>query len=180
MLKKYRLLVKSEKELKKTPEILKKHTPPSTVFESKHYTPPPLFLYNHHQQPSLRVTAVQYVDMCLSTTSTTHEYKVDCIEEENIDAKTGVYSDTFKICPLLAKCKESEGFAVDGKLKTEETNLAGSFNQEIGITVNYKIKVKVSVGGGIMGGTMVAEVPFELCHFGKVGAGRVKQLQQSK
>lgn len=128
----------------------------------------------------VRVTAVQFVDMCLSTTSTTHEYKVDSVEEEQIDAKNGVYSDTFKICPLLAKCKEPEGFAVDGKLKTEETNLAGSFNQETGISVNYKIKVKVSVGGGIMGGTMVAEVPFDLCHFGKVGAGRVKQLQQSK
>ena len=119
--------------------------------------------------------------MNLSETSATHKYNVDTVEDDNIKLdSSGLYEDIFKMCPLLAKCKDVEGVAVDGQLKTEDTNLAGSLtNAKEGISVKYKIKVKIFVSG-MMETVVSGEVDFDLCHFGKVGTPRVKQLQNSK
>ena len=118
--------------------------------------------------------------MNLSESSTIHKYTVEAIEDDKIQTD-GVFKDTFKICPLLAKSKDIEGIAIDGQLKKEDTNLASSISQNgTGISVNYKIKVKVFVGGMVGETVIAAEVPFDLCHYGKVGTPRIKQLQQVK
>jgi len=77
---------------------------------------------------------------------------------------TKVYSLT----PLLANNKDKRGLALDGKLKHEDTNLASSTiirnntqKENLGIIVQYKVKVKLIVA---MGGDLAVELPFTLTH----------------
>merc|ERR1711879_910108 len=97
--------------------------------------------------------------------SMTHKYVVACIEDENLRfSESGIITDTIKICPLLHFVKDQEGAAVDGQLKTEDTTLASSIGQGKGISVSYKLKLKVSVGG-MMESDIQVELPFDLCNF---------------
>ncbi|CAM4924335.1 unnamed protein product [Rotaria socialis] len=77
---------------------------------------------------------------------------------------TKVYS----LIPLLANNKDKRGLALDGKLKHEDTNLASSTiirnntqKENLGIIVQYKVKVKIVVS---MGGDLAVELPFTLTH----------------
>ncbi|CAF4527132.1 unnamed protein product, partial [Rotaria magnacalcarata] len=77
---------------------------------------------------------------------------------------TKVYS----LIPLLANNKDKRGLALDGKLKHEDTNLASSTiirsttqKENLGIIVQYKVKVKIIVA---MGADLAVELPFTLTH----------------
>jgi len=68
----------------------------------------------------------------------------------------------------LANNKDKRGLALDGKLKHEDTNLASSTiirnasqKENLGIIVQYKVKVKLIVA---MGGDLAVELPFTLTH----------------
>ncbi|XP_029676232.1 beta-arrestin-1 isoform X1 [Formica exsecta] len=78
-------------------------------------------------------------------------------------------SKVFTLTPLLANNKDKWGLALDGQLKHEDTNLASSTlvvdpsqRENLGIIVQYKVKVKLCLGA--LGGELVAELPFILMH----------------
>ncbi|XP_012252034.1 beta-arrestin-1 isoform X2 [Athalia rosae] len=78
-------------------------------------------------------------------------------------------SKVFWLTPLLANNKDKWGLALDGQLKHEDTNLASSTlvadpsqRENLGIIVQYKVKVKLCLGA--LGGDLVAELPFILMH----------------
>ncbi|XP_046671848.1 beta-arrestin-1 isoform X4 [Homalodisca vitripennis] len=78
-------------------------------------------------------------------------------------------SKVFTLTPLLANNKDKWGLALDGQLKHEDTNLASSTlvadpsqKENLGIIVQYKVKVKLCLGP--LGGDLVAELPFILMH----------------
>lgn len=73
--------------------------------------------------------------------------------------------------PLLKNNKDKRGLALDGQLKHDDSNLASStiitdpaHRENLGIIVQYKVKVKLCIGGPILGGDLVAELPFTLMH----------------
>jgi beta-arrestin len=75
----------------------------------------------------------------------------------------------FTLTPLLANNKDKWGLALDGQLKHEDTNLASSTlvadpsqRENLGIIVQYKVKVKLCLGA--LGGDLAAELPFILMH----------------
>jgi beta-arrestin len=75
----------------------------------------------------------------------------------------------FSVRPLLANNKDKRGLALDGQLKHEDTNLASSTivadpsqRENLGIIVQYKVKVKLCLGA--LGGDLAAELPFILMH----------------
>ncbi|KAE8604614.1 hypothetical protein XENTR_v10014754 [Xenopus tropicalis] len=84
------------------------------------------------------------------------------------------YNHTFTLLPLLAYNREKREIALDGKLKHEDTNLASSTllkegidRTVMGILVDYKIKVTLTVSGllGDMTSSEVStELPFILMH----------------
>ncbi|XP_031787338.1 beta-arrestin-1 isoform X5 [Nasonia vitripennis] len=78
-------------------------------------------------------------------------------------------SKVFSLTPLLANNKDKWGLALDGQLKHEDTNLASSTlvadpsqRENLGIIVQYKVKVKLCLGA--LAGELVAELPFILMH----------------
>ncbi|XP_018427475.1 PREDICTED: S-arrestin [Nanorana parkeri] len=92
---------------------------------------------------------------------------------EKVPSKA-TYKHTFTLLPLLAYNREKREIALDGKLKHEDTNLAsstllkeGTDRTVMGILVDYKIKVTLTVSGllGDMTSSEVStELPFILMH----------------
>ncbi|MCP9264917.1 Beta-arrestin-1 [Dirofilaria immitis] len=79
-------------------------------------------------------------------------------------------SKVYTLCPLLSNNKDKRGLALDGQLKHEDTNLASSTSlsaettkENLGIVVQYKVKVRLNISGPL-GGELIAELPFTLTH----------------
>ncbi|KAG8445420.1 hypothetical protein GDO86_010267 [Hymenochirus boettgeri] len=93
--------------------------------------------------------------------------------EDKVHSKASC-SHKFNLLPLLAYNREKREIALDGKLKHEDTNLASSTllkegidRTVMGILVDYKIKVTLTVSGllGDMTSSEVStELPFILMH----------------
>ncbi|XP_065163017.1 arrestin homolog [Atheta coriaria] len=73
------------------------------------------------------------------------------------------------LTPLLSSNKDRRGIALDGQLKSTDTNLASTTllaspdqKDAFGIVVSYAVKVKLFLGA--LGGELVAELPFVLMH----------------
>nr|XP_012226872.1 PREDICTED: beta-arrestin-2 isoform X4 [Linepithema humile] len=137
----------------------------------------------------IKVSVRQFADICLFSTA---QYKCTVAEaesEEGCPVGPGfTLSKVFMLTPLLADNKDKWGLALDGQLKHEDTNLASSTlvvdpsqRENLGIIVQYKVKVKLCLGalGGIFKITnpkfkdavmdlirseLVAELPFILMH----------------
>jgi len=133
----------------------------------------------------IKVSVRQFADICLFSTA---QYKctVAEIESEKISWKSifkwwlegssivqpgFTLSKVFELTPLLANNKDKWGLALDGQLKHEDTNLASSTliadpsqRENLGIIVQYKVKVKLCIGGPLLPGDLVAELPFILMH----------------
>ncbi|CAG5097553.1 Similar to ARRB1: Beta-arrestin-1 (Macaca fascicularis) [Cotesia congregata] len=78
-------------------------------------------------------------------------------------------SKVFTVVPRIANSKNKWALALDGKLKHQDTNLASSTlnvdpsqRENLGVIVQYKVKVKLCLGA--LGGELVAELPFILMH----------------
>ncbi|XP_078052486.1 beta-arrestin protein kurtz isoform X3 [Augochlora pura] len=100
----------------------------------------------------IKVSVRQFADICLFSTA---QYKCTVAEAESE--------------PTLADNKDKRGLALDGQLKHEDTNLASSTivvdpsqRENLGIIVQYKVKVKLCIG--TLAGELVAELPFILMH----------------
>ncbi|XP_018909275.1 arrestin red cell isoform X3 [Bemisia tabaci] len=116
----------------------------------------------------IKVSVRQFADICLFSTA---QYKCTVAEAES-EAGTCVgpgftLSKVFMLRPTAEKDKR--GLALDGQLKHEDTNLASSTivadpsqRENLGIVVQYKVKVKLCLGA--LGGDLVAELPFILMH----------------
>ncbi|KAL6424352.1 beta-arrestin-1 isoform X3 [Cataglyphis hispanica] len=118
----------------------------------------------------IKVSVRQFADICLFSTA---QYKCTVAEaesEEGCPVGPGfTLSKVFTLTPLLANNKDKWGLALDGQLKHEDTNLASSTlvvdpsqRENLGIIVQYKVKVKLCLGA--LGGELVAELPFILMH----------------
>ncbi|XP_076644779.1 beta-arrestin protein kurtz isoform X1 [Halictus rubicundus] len=118
----------------------------------------------------IKVSVRQFADICLFSTA---QYKCTVAEaesEEGCPVGPGfTLSKVFSLTPLLANNKNKWGLALDGQLKHEDTNLASSTlvvdpsqRENLGIIVQYKVKVKLCLGA--LAGELVAELPFILMH----------------
>ncbi|XP_011338283.1 beta-arrestin-2 isoform X2 [Ooceraea biroi] len=116
----------------------------------------------------IKVSVRQFADICLFSTA---QYKCTVAEaESDIGVSPGfTLSKVFSLRPMLAENKDKRGLALDGQLKHEDTNLASSTivvdpsqRENLGIIVQYKVKVKLCLGA--LGGELVAELPFILMH----------------
>lgn len=118
----------------------------------------------------IKVSVRQFADICLFSTA---QYKCSVAEaesEEGCPVGPGfTLSKVFTLKPLLANNKDKWGLALDGQLKHEDTNLASSTllgepsqRENLGIIVQYKVKVKLCLGP--LGGDLSAELPFILMH----------------
>ncbi|XP_034947500.1 beta-arrestin-2 [Chelonus insularis] len=116
----------------------------------------------------IKVSVRQISDISLFTTA---QYKCTVAEtESDVGVAPGfTLSKVFSLKPTLAANKDKRGLALDGQLKHEDTNLASSTivadpsqKANLGIIVQYRVKVKLSLGA--LGGELVAELPFILMH----------------
>lgn len=121
----------------------------------------------------LKVSVVQIADICLFTTAS---YSCEVARIENSEGfpvgPGATLSKVLGLCPLLSNNKDKRGLALDGQLKHEDTNLASSTifsdqsktpKENLGIIVQYKVKIRASIGGAL-GGELTAELPFTLSH----------------
>ncbi|XP_033104171.1 beta-arrestin-1-like isoform X3 [Anneissia japonica] len=120
----------------------------------------------------IRIAVRQFADICLFSTA---QYKCPVAVFETESATDGLpikpsqtLSKVFYITPLLDDNRDKRGLALDGKLKHEDTNLASStilreesHKENLGIIVQYKVKVKLVVA---YGGDLAVELPFTLSH----------------
>lgn len=120
----------------------------------------------------VKVSVRQIADICLFSTA---QYKCTVAEiesEEGCPVGPGsTLSKVYYLCPTLADNKDKRGLALDGQLKHEDTNLASSTlltdssqkeKENLGIVVQYKVRVKLSLGP--LGGDILAELPVTLMH----------------
>ncbi|CAF0760686.1 unnamed protein product [Brachionus calyciflorus] len=117
----------------------------------------------------IRISVIQSAEIMLYSTT---QYKCEVAELESTDGfplnPSSTTSKVFTLTPLLDNNKDKRGLALDGKLKHEDTNLASSTiindptqKENLGIIVQYKVKVKLIVS---MGGDLSVELPFTLTH----------------
>ncbi|XP_063712886.1 arrestin red cell-like isoform X3 [Symsagittifera roscoffensis] len=122
----------------------------------------------------VKVSVRQIADICLFSTA---QYKCPVAELESEERMPVGPSQTltkvYTVTPLLSENKDKRGLALDGKLKHEDTNLASSTivadpaqKENLGIIVQYKVKVKLIVAFGGFGKTtdVSVELPFTLTH----------------
>ena len=121
----------------------------------------------------IKVSVQQVADICIFTTA---QYscdvdKIDSCEGFPVGAGSTL-SKIYTLCPLLSKNKDKRGLALDGQLKHEDTNLASSttyatlsqsVRENLGIIVQYKVKIRLLIAGAL-GGELAAELPFTLTH----------------
>ncbi|VDN56898.1 unnamed protein product [Dracunculus medinensis] len=119
----------------------------------------------------IKVAVAQVADICLFT-SASYACEVAKVESsEGFPVGPGAtLSKVYTLCPLLSNNKDKRGLALDGQLKHEDTNLASSTplssknsKENLGIVVQYKVKVRLNIGGAL-GGELSAELPFTLTH----------------
>ncbi|XP_012150441.1 beta-arrestin protein kurtz isoform X3 [Megachile rotundata] len=118
----------------------------------------------------IKVSVRQFADICLFSTA---QYKCTVAEaesEEGCPVGPGfTLSKVFSLTPLLANNRYKWGLALDGQIRDGDTNLASSTlvvdpsqRENLGIIVQYKVKVKLCLGA--LGGELAAELPFTLMH----------------
>jgi len=118
----------------------------------------------------VKVFVRQFADICLFSTA---QYKCTVAELESEDGcPVGpgfTLSKVYTVKPTLHNNKDKRGLALDGQLKHEDTNLASSTivsnpsqKENLGIIVQYKVKVKLCLG--TLAGELTAELPFILMH----------------
>ncbi|XP_014608560.1 PREDICTED: beta-arrestin-1 isoform X1 [Polistes canadensis] len=118
----------------------------------------------------IKVSVRQFADICLFQTAQYKCVVAEAESEEGCPVGPGfTLSKVFSLTPLLANNKDKWGLALDGQLKDEDTNLASSTlvvdpsqRENLGIIVQYKVKVKLCLGA--LGGDLVASLPFILMH----------------
>ncbi|CAF1388964.1 unnamed protein product [Adineta ricciae] len=117
----------------------------------------------------IRIAVVQNAEICLYSST---QYRCDVAALESSEGfpvtPCSTLTKVYSLTPLLANNKDKRGLALDGKLKHEDTNLASSTimgnntqKENLGIVVQYKVKVKIVVS---MGGDLSVELPFTLTH----------------
>ncbi|KAF6777555.1 hypothetical protein AHF37_03055 [Paragonimus kellicotti] len=120
----------------------------------------------------IRISVRQYVQVILHTSvaykSTVAEIHSD--EGFPICASQTGWCKVYRVCPSLASNRDKTSLAMDGDLKHEGTNLASSTivppkhlsNDSIGIHVQYKVKVRLTLGFGVS--DVCLQLPFILTH----------------
>jgi len=116
----------------------------------------------------VKISVRQHADICLFSNA---QYKcpVALLEADDQVAPSSTLCKVYQICPLLSNNKDKRGLALDGQLKHEDTNLASSTiikegvpKENLGIIVQYKVKIKLHMGN--LGGELSVELPVTLMH----------------
>jgi len=119
----------------------------------------------------IKISVRQHADICLFSTA---QYKCTVAEVESeegfpIQANQTGFCKVYLLTPLLTNNRDKRGLALDGKLKHEDTNLASSTimaessqKENLGIVVQYKVKVRLLLGFG--SSDLSVELPFTLTH----------------
>nr|CAB3223172.1 CiArr arrestin [Phallusia mammillata] len=117
----------------------------------------------------IKISVRQFADICLFSNA---QYKcpVAVFEADDQVAPSSTLCKVYQICPLLSNNKDKRGLALDGQLKHEDTNLASSTiikegvpKENLGIIVQYKVKVKLLLGS-LGGSELSVELPVTLMH----------------
>ncbi|KAF5403075.1 S-antigen visual arrestin [Paragonimus heterotremus] len=120
----------------------------------------------------IRISVRQYVQVILHT-SVAYKCTVAEIHSDEgfpIYASQTGWCKVYRVCPSLASNRDKTSLAMDGDLKHEGTNLASSTivppkhlsNDSIGIHVQYKVKVRLTLGFGVS--DVCLQLPFILTH----------------
>ncbi|KAA3681931.1 beta-arrestin [Paragonimus westermani] len=120
----------------------------------------------------IRISVRQYVQVILHT-SVAYKCTVAEIHSDEgfpICASQTGWCKVYRVCPSLASNRDKASLAMDGDLKHEGTNLASSTivppkqlsNESIGIHVQYKVKVRLTLGFGVS--DVCLQLPFILTH----------------
>ncbi|CAD5116454.1 DgyrCDS5340 [Dimorphilus gyrociliatus] len=117
----------------------------------------------------ISVTQRAFIMMFAETVYNTVVY--DCTTTDGFPihpSQTG-FCKVYSLTPLLSNNRDKRGLALDGKLKHEDTNLASSTivldpssKENLGIVVQYKVKVRLILG--FASGDLSVELPFTLTH----------------
>ncbi|KAL5254780.1 hypothetical protein ACHWQZ_G014278 [Mnemiopsis leidyi] len=115
----------------------------------------------------LRLSVKQVANICLFSNAI-YKCTVASVEHDLNVQPSQTIAQTFSIRPLLEDNRDKRGLALDGQIKSEDTNLASSTialpiaNREaLGIVVKYIVKIELFVS---MGGELKLELPFTLSH----------------
>ncbi|KER31140.1 hypothetical protein T265_02585 [Opisthorchis viverrini] len=120
----------------------------------------------------IKISVRQYARVLLHTAVTYKSTVAEIQSEEGFPitpSQTG-WCKVYRVCPLLVANRDKTGLAMDGDLKHEDTNLASSTieppgrlsNEQIGISVQYKVKVRLTLGFGVS--DVCLQLPFILTH----------------
>eukprot|EP00116_Pleurobrachia_bachei_P006338 sb/3466600/ len=113
----------------------------------------------------LRLSVKQIANICLFSNAIYNTLNVQ---------PSQTTAQTFSIRPLLEENKDKRGLALDGQIKSEDTNLASSTialpistRESLGIVVKYIVKIELAVSmGGVLppSSEVKLELPFTLSH----------------
>nr|AGJ70293.1 arrestin-beta [Terebratalia transversa] len=119
----------------------------------------------------IKLSVYQVAEIMMFTKGSYSCSVADLTSEEGFPiqpSQTG-FCKVYYLTPLLADNRDKRGLALDGKLKHEDTNLASSTivsdpsqKENLGIVVQYKVKVRLILGFGAS--DAVVELPFTLTH----------------
>lgn len=119
---------------------------------------------------NIKCAVIQHVEVTMTNAHFTRE--VASVEsKEGCPITPGAnLTKTFNLNPLATTNRNRSGIALDGKLKDTDANLASTTmvsegknpSDALGIIVSYSVRVRLNCGA--LGGELVADLPFKLCH----------------
>ncbi|XP_045115157.1 arrestin homolog [Portunus trituberculatus] len=123
---------------------------------------------SNKQVKKVKVGVVQLVEVSLGPAGHVRNTVASIESQDGCPVVPGAgLTRSFSLTPTLRLNQQRRGVAVDGRLKSEDTNLASStlftnpdHRDKFGIVVSYVARVKLSMG--TLGGELAAEVPFTL------------------
>lgn len=114
----------------------------------------------------LRLSVKQIANICLFSNAI-YKCTVATVEHDLNVQPSQTIAQTFSIRPLLEDNRDKRGLALDGQIKSEDTNLASSTivlpissRDSLGIVVKYIVKIELFV----LAGELKLELPFTLSH----------------
>ncbi|KAK8390683.1 hypothetical protein O3P69_010413 [Scylla paramamosain] len=141
---------------------------------------------SNKQVKKVKVSVVQLVEVSLGPAGHVRNTVASIESQDGCPVVPGAgLTRSFSLTPTLRLNQQRRGVAVDGRLKSEDTNLASStlftnpdHRDKFGIVVSYVARVKLSMG--TLGGELAAEVPFTLMNppLEETGGGEAAEAQR--
>lgn len=119
---------------------------------------------------NIKCSIIQHIEVTMTNNHFSREISSLESKEGCPVAPGSTLQKAFLLTPSASTNKDKGGIALDGKLKDSDSNLASSTivapgqnpNEACGIIVSYSVRVRLSCG--VIGGELVADLPFKLMH----------------